>query len=270
MVIGIPLRYDVVEKNNTFFINNKLIDLFESLNCKVKVLIPNQKVKSSEILEDESSNFYHLTNDNKLEIEKLVDEVDGIFLPGGRIICDFERYLIKVCKEKNIPVLGVCLGFQIMANYDTPKVILNPVDNHYQELSDDELFHKIMIDKKSKLYEIIQKEEIMVNSFHKQTVPKTDSFDISAVDENGVIEALELKDADFIIGVQWHPEISYKFDENSRLIIHAFIDKCSNNHRDYVPDNIKFHSYKTKLDDFIKLYITDEERQDLLKRDEKN
>ena len=93
MVIGIPLRYDVVEKKNTFFINNKLIDLFESLNCKVKVLIPNQIVKTSEMLEDESINFYPLTDDNKLEIEKLVDEVDGVFLPGGRNICDFDTHM---------------------------------------------------------------------------------------------------------------------------------------------------------------------------------
>ena len=30
----------------------------------------------------------------------------------------------------------------------------------------------------------------------------------------------------FIIGIQWHPEISYDFDDNSRKIIDFFIEEC--------------------------------------------
>lgn len=267
MVIGIPLRYDVVEKKNTFFVTKNLIDLFEELNCNIKYLIPNQKVKKPEIDEDGEGNFYPLTEDNKNDIEKIVDDVDGVFLPGGRIITDFERYLVKVCKEKNIPVLGVCLGMQIIANYDREKATLTPVENHYQSGSDDELCHKVIIDENSKLYDILHKKEIMVNSFHKQTIINTDSFIVTGVDENGVSEAIEIKDTDFILGVQWHPEISYHFDDDSKLILKYFLNKCSNRHSKYINQNIGFKSYRSKIsDDYVKLYITDEEREALLNK----
>ena len=44
------------------------------------------------------------------------------------------------------------------------------------------------------------------------------------MEENTMLEVL--KDKKFILGVQWHPEISYDFDENSRKIINYFINKC--------------------------------------------
>lgn len=267
MVIGIPLRYDVVEKKNTFFITKNLIDLFGNLDCKIKYLIPNQKVKKPDTDKGGEGNFFPLTNELKIDIEKIVDDVDGVFLPGGKIITDFERYLVKVCKDKNIPVLGVCLGMQIIANYDREKTVLVPVVNHYQTGPDDELCHKVIIDDNSILYDILHQNEIMVNSFHKQTVLNTDSFVVSAVDDNKVIEAIELKGTDFVLGVQWHPEISYHFDDNSKLIIHYFLDKCSNRHSNYVDQGIEFKSYRSKLEDTcIKMFITNEERELLNKK----
>ncbi len=267
MIIGIPLRYDVVEKNNTFFVTKNLVDLFSSLNCKIRYLIPNQKVNNPNIQKDGEDNFYPLTDEMKLDIEKSVDEVDGVFLPGGKIITDFERYLVRVCKDKNIPVLGVCLGMQIIANFDRETTELISVDNHYQTGSDDELCHKVIIDDHSKLYDILHKNEIMVNSFHRQTVLNDDSFVVSAVDENNVIEAVEVKDTDFVLGVQWHPEISYHFDDNSKLIIHYFLKKCSNRRSNYVDQEIDFKSYRSQLEDTcIKMYITNEERELLLNK----
>ena len=41
-----------------------------------------------------------------------------------------------------------------------------------------------------------------------------------------IIEGIELKGKRFILGIQWHPEISYEFDENSRKIIDEFLRRC--------------------------------------------
>ena len=41
-----------------------------------------------------------------------------------------------------------------------------------------------------------------------------------------LIEGIEYPSEVFNIGVQWHPEISYEFDENSRKIINAFIESA--------------------------------------------
>ena len=45
--------------------------------------------------------------------------------------------------------------------------------------------------------------------------------------EDGVIEAIEYPGDYFNIGIQWHPEISYEFDENSRKIIDEFLRRCN-------------------------------------------
>ena len=45
-----------------------------------------------------------------------------------------------------------------------------------------------------------------------------------AYSPDGVIEAVGIKDKKFVLAVQWHPEFSYKKDENSRKIFKAFID----------------------------------------------
>ena len=262
MVIGIPLRYDAIEMIGTFYVTKNVVELFEKLDCKIRYLIPNQELRDQKEREEGKGTFYPLTEENINNIYDQISMVDGIFLPGGRVITDFERFIVKVCKKENIPVLGVCLGMQIIANYDRDKVVLNPIENHFQE-NEDELFHRVMIDENSKLYSILNKKEIMVNSFHRQTVENNDSFTVSAIDENNVIEGIEVKNTDFIIGVQWHPEISYSFDDNSKMIINYFINKCKNHsNKEYVDQGIVFDSYRSKKDDtVIKLYITNEQRK---------
>ena len=88
------------------------------------------------------------------------------------------------------------------------------VDNHYNK------YHKIYINKDSKLYKIYNKELLFVNSRHHYRVVKTNNF-ISAKSIDGVIEAIEVLNKKFIVGVQWHPE-----DLNDELLFNEFIKNC--------------------------------------------
>ena len=47
-----------------------------------------------------------------------------------------------------------------------------------------------------------------------------------AKSSDGLIEAVEVRDKKFAIGVQWHPEFSYEKSEDSIKIIKAFVDAC--------------------------------------------
>ena len=85
-------------------------------------------------------------------------------------------------------------------------------------------YDKVFIDKNSRLYNIIGEDEILVNSFHKRCISENNIYKVTAKSEDGIIEAIEYPGDYFNIGVQWHPEISYEFDENSKKIIDAFID----------------------------------------------
>ena len=97
--------------------------------------------------------------------------------------------------------------------------------NHYQE-SDLGFAHKVFIDKNSRLYSIIGKDEILVNSFHKRCISENNIYKVTAKSEDGIIEAIENKDSAFNIGVQWHPELMPKEDENSNLLFDRLIEEA--------------------------------------------
>ena len=64
------------------------------------------------------------------------------------------------------------------------------------------------------------------NNYHVEDI--SDDLIVSAVSEDGYIEGVEVRGKTFIVGVQWHPEISYDFDDNSKKIIDHFITICKN------------------------------------------
>ena len=98
---------------------------------------------------------------------------------------------------------------------------------HDQKDDNVSLVHKVRIDKNSKLYNIIGKEEISVNSFHNHHATENDVYVVTSRSEDGLIEGIEYPSSTFNIGVQWHPEISYEFDEYSKKVIDAFIQAAT-------------------------------------------
>ena len=81
--------------------------------------------------------------------------------------------------------------------------------------------HLIKIDYSSKLFQILKKSVILVNSFHKCSVKHT-TLDAVAKSEDGIIEAIEDKNHPFFIGVQWHPETMISYDIMSQRLFESF------------------------------------------------
>ena len=148
------------------------------------------------------------------QILYLVCLCEGIVLTGGDHFVDNDFLLVQYLYEKDIPTLGICLGMQAMALSFGEYGEVNVENNHYLRT------HPVVIKKDSLLYNILESEQIIVNSRHKTGVQNTNLV-ISARAWDGVIEAVEGKNKRFFLGLEWHPE-SWA-NKNSDLIFEAFI-----------------------------------------------
>ena len=177
-----------------------------------------------------NSEFPDLTGMEKEMILYQIEKLDGLFIPGGDKITKYDYYVLEECLKRNIPILGVCLGMQLIANYKIDNFKLLDVPNKELHYKEDYVSpaHSVTIDKNSLLYKILGKEEIMVNSHHLRCVDYTKECIITARSSDGVIETVELKDYDFCLGVQWHPEITISDDVNSKKIFACFMKKAKN------------------------------------------
>ena len=224
--IGIPMRYTHMSDGRCILYLSERVR--RTIQNAGGMIIPIVQVQDFDYADTKYDDCTPLTDSEKEIIDKYLDMVDGVLFPGGYKITLFDEYLLERCIDRNIPTLGICLGMQLMSNYKRRfKVLENDSFINHKQENDDDLTHKINIDKDSILYNILKSDEIMVNSFHKYHVLENDCFNVTARSEDGYIEAIEFKNKKFIVGVQFHPEISYEFDDNSKKIIDYFIEICN-------------------------------------------
>lgn len=223
--IGIPLKYHHLDDGRC------ILYLGERTRRTIQLaggfVIPIVQVQDVDYYDTKFNEYKELSELEKKSIDNYLDMVDGVLFPGGHKITPFDVYLLRRCIERDIPTLGICLGMQLMSCYNEYfEVYRNESDiNHYQD-SDLGFAHKVLIKKDSTLYKILEKEELMVNSFHNYHVSIDNQYMVTANSEDGYIEGIELPNKKFHMGIQWHPEISYEFDEDSKKIINYFIEVC--------------------------------------------
>ena len=149
---------------------------------------------------------------------KLIDEVlelcDCFVITGGSQILDYHVQIIDYALKTNKPLLGICCGMQAMAVYDHNDQLLEVLNHDFKGLKSNSqaVFHQINIKKNSILANIFKTNKLMVNSYHQYKITnQLNNFWITAVSEDGVIEAIEHKEK-WLIGVQWHPEVLNNMD----------------------------------------------------------
>jgi len=151
--------------------------------------------------------------------KKIIDKCDGIILPGGDNPNKNINKIIKYLYITNKPTLGICLGMQELALFFDGKYNRLLTNKHQ---SSKEYVHEVIIDDNSLLYKILGKKRIMVNSRHNDYITYTKASRV-AYSKDYIIEAIEVPNHKFMVGVQWHPESLY-FDNNSIKLFDYFIN----------------------------------------------
>ena len=234
-IIGILTRYDVNQKGRCL---NYVFDSTRTAILKMGgnplLLCPMQNM---EYYDTKYEDYVLPTKEEKKLATYWLDMCDGLFIPGGSKISPYDYFILEEALKRKIPILGVCLGMQLLANYKVDNFFLKDVDDNIHNTSwvkemEDKPVHDVIINKDSILYNIISKDKISVNSFHSKEVAKNNKFKITALAEDGVIEGIELKDYPFCMGVQWHPELMLDTDINSLKIFKYFIEEASKHNKD--------------------------------------
>ena len=124
----------------------------------------------------------------------------------------FEWALCEAALAGRVPILGVCGGMQLM-NVVRGGTLYQDlgedmgVRTHQQPPPKDTPSHPVEIVPDSLLARLVGKQPLPVNSTHHQAVRRVGAgVLVSARAPDGVVEAIELPDLPFAIGVQWHPE----------------------------------------------------------------
>ncbi len=196
-----------------------IVDNTKNLNkayMTPKLLLYLKKLKINYVLvskRDEVNNI----------IYKFKNNIKGAILTGGPLCLSEELTITSINKNiaillqlKNIPILGICFGFQIMAaSYGGEIKSMNQEDNG---------IFKINKIKNSILLKGL-KNNFNVYQSHKDIVVKLpNTFNIIGIDNKNIIQIIEnIEEKRW--GVQFHPEKS----NETQIIIKNFIDICYHN-----------------------------------------
>lgn len=191
-------------------------------------------------------------------LSNILNRLDGLLLSGGgdidpglygnpmhpmvnEVDTDRDRVEMYVCLQalqREMPVLGVCRGLQVM-NVALGGTLFEDIADqrpgslqhrYWPGWARDHLAHNIDIIENSLLSKILGSETLMVNSLHHQGINRlSPHLQATATAPDGLIEAVELPGYPFGLAVQWHPEWLPE-EEKMQALFKALIEAATHPH----------------------------------------
>lgn len=193
------------------------------------------------------------------ELKKLTESLDAILLPGSpadvhpslykaaahpyvsfsdprRETTDFT--LLEHAFAAHKPVLAICYGNQSLNVFlggslvqDISSEVPAALQHAWPGHEGSEPHHAVSVDPASRIAKITGTDELRVNSSHHQSVlAPGKGLQVVARAPDGVIEALEWTgDANWVVGVQWHPERMVDDDEAARTLFDEWMAMARDN-----------------------------------------
>ena len=121
-----------------------------------------------------------------------------------------ETHMIQHALYHGLPILGICRGAQLM-NVVLGGSLHQKIEHFYTEDTNNVRSilprKSIKVSSGSRLREILKTDACRVNALHDQSIKDLgDQILISAVENTGVVQAIERHTLQYFVGVQWHPE----------------------------------------------------------------
>ncbi|HIT65371.1 MAG TPA: gamma-glutamyl-gamma-aminobutyrate hydrolase family protein [Candidatus Ventrimonas merdavium] len=130
------------------------------------------------------------------------------------------------------PVLAICRGNQVLnvacggTLYQDNSLKGEGIARHMIKDDMGDISHQVTITPGTKLHQLFG-DRIWTNSYHHQSVKKLgDGLVISAMADDGIVEAIELKDYPYGLGIQWHPEGMLVAGDNMLPLFQGLADAC--------------------------------------------
>lgn len=186
-------------------------------------------------------------------IPAILDDLDGLLLSGGDDLDPalygqpwhsrahkidprrqaFELELLRQAEARRLPILGICLGCQLMNVHRQGSLIQflpdlsRPNALEHRKINGILLRHDVVLTPQCLLARTTAKATLNVNTYHKQAIDRVGRGLIAtarAID--GVIEAVEDATFPLFLGVQWHPE-RISDEPEQRAIFKLLVDKSA-------------------------------------------
>jgi len=182
---------------------------------------------------------------------RIVQRLDGLLISGGNFDIhpsyygekpisalraikkgrtEFELELVALALNQDLPLLGICGGAQAI-NVSLGGTLYQDITTQLPNAGKHELRtikhrggHPIEIHSGTRLRRILQHRALVVNTSHHQAIKAVGrGLVVNATTKDGLIEGIESVNHRFVLGVQWHPEVSALKDRYQRRIFSSFI-----------------------------------------------
>ncbi len=183
---------------------------------------------------------------------EILDNCDGLLLSGGTDVDPkifgevphtalgrvdgprdpFEITLAREAVRRDMPVLGICRGLQVL-NVALGGTLIQDIPSDVagalvHETGDDRLVigHDVTIEGDSRLAQLLKATRVGVNSFHHQAAKRLgEGLTLSATSpEDGIVEGIEMPERKFVVAVQWHPENFWRTSDAFDGLFSGFVE----------------------------------------------
>lgn len=158
-------------------------------------------------------------------VDETLDALDGVVFTGGsdldpelygepahpetfgivRVRDDAELALLRAALERDMPVLGICRGIQVL-NVGMGGDLEQHLEGHRHNPPGQFMEHDVAIEPDTRLGGILGDRTSVMSHHHQGLKTLAPGLVETAHSDDGVVEAVEAPERRFTVGVLWHPE----------------------------------------------------------------